>query len=1656
MFDNASHGAESYAVACAFCCEISALYSGSLITYYSDTGKLHVGKASADATLEVSGYTGGQGTALTPYLGKSDYLVQSGTSSTEVITSENVTITHDGVKLIVYGTAVTSEGATTIGAPYYGYDSKNGEYYALAESDGAFTVTGKIVETIEKSHTGIDGAAVTAPTGFDSAMQISNTEDGDTYYLFAAVEGTTKTPIAGIEDDPATEEDETVETVDTRLESVTGITYYWGLDGVVYEYGEDGTTGDTVDISIADLYNVYAKADAEVVLGRGENYTVLEEGEEGEDGEEDEYIDMGELWYYTVNITAGTEGAADTYTVTPFIETESSKYMVGEGEVDFSTDALTTVTKEIINTVSVPVYSQADGTTLSLSTTVTENGGKTISGAIVTFRIVNTVTGAVEEIKVSTDASGKANATWCASTVALYSIEASVSPSTNYLGTTSEAKYYDALGTATADNTTEYRLLLTSDGETLTGSIPFGGTFSYKLQSRGVGESDWTDYISQIGESFTYTITAPGKNEIIVDGAGYTPASAGTHTIKVYSGNGIDATALVAAASLNVTRLAVTITPTWTVTPSKADEVTLVSSYGAHTDEYLKSIFDINCTYFINHSASGIFNVTLGYKNNSAATEFKSNYQVSLGSDSFTIKPSSATVYFTSGENGTLVGRSGENLFLMASGSSQTSGTKLTFNAEPVSGYAVDTWIINGTEYKATDANLPDWFTVNSNALIIDSFDASAGGGQTKDGALHVEVTFASAANLVTYSVSGNEGGSISAVVDDGNNTALISGTSVAKGADVIITAAPDSGYVIDRWVVNGENYTWESGDVYAGKVLTLSDIEENYTVVVYFTASTTTYSVTTSVYNEGGAPAAELATISAVNAETGAAINTLTGLAKNTSITFTANLNETNNTVKEWQTSTDGVTFTTVKGSGGQGSFTFYNLSGNIHVRAIVTNAQSYTLNYAVLLGGETVTDASIAKLTAIGNGAALANGGTYGAYIPVDFALTLNSDYYVVEWSENVTPDDSGKNANLPSLNASIEVDVVIAEKPVVTVPDTANGTVTALGTNADATDTDVTIAEGDAEHVDLDSSVKVTATPDTDYYVESITVGAKTLYNTITDAGILYGARTVTLDKVSANANVTVTFALKPEVSVKATENGAATVTVQKNGTDATVADGGSAYVDKRSDITIVATPHENYYVSEVKVDGIPVYTDNETDYNGGEMTFDVESIVANTEIEVIYAEKPVIAFTGDSNITVTATQGEASLQSGDHVEKYSGDITFTATPAVGYETDKWTLRGTVVAPENENATENDVTVYTVEGQITANVTIAVTAKAISEYTITLTAEEIDENGAHGEISASVTRKALDGYTGDLASGDKFYRDSDITIIATPDEGYRIKTYTWNIGGTEGQGIAVPAELLGNVQGDVSISARFVKRGSGITFDPTNAESTGGYISAATAANMDVLANANGLTLDEGVELKLTATAKTGYEVTGWYIDGTLVEGSEGMTEYTYTSNGEDETAITVQFRQVLYTIETEIANGSIDVATLTEGQARGGETLSFTATPDIGYTVTFTAGENGSVSEESITVSRNGSATIIATPDDYYQFNNWTVDGVTDDVTGTTLTIENIKKDIEVSATFKEAIRYDVTFSIVCQTGNASTAAVTAEELKFTPLLPSPFA
>ena len=87
----------------------------------------------------------------------------------------------------------------------------------------------------------------------------------------------------------------------------------------------------------------------------------------------------------------------------------------------------------------------------------------------------------------------------------------------------------------------------------------------------------------------------------------------------------------------------------------------------------------------------------------------------------------------------------------------------------------------------------------------------------------------------------------------------------------------------------------------------------------------------------------------------------------------------------------------------------------------------------------GEVPEEAN-ASLAAVSNGVALTSGSDQPAYVAVDFTLTLNNAYYVVNWSGNV--DSDGTTARLESLTADTEVTATIAKKPTVTIAENVPG--------------------------------------------------------------------------------------------------------------------------------------------------------------------------------------------------------------------------------------------------------------------------------------------------------------------------------------------------------------------------------------------------------------------------------------------------------------------------------------------------------------------------------------------------------------------------------------------------------------------------------------
>ncbi|MCO7153785.1 hypothetical protein NIA73_11065 [Anaerobutyricum hallii] len=801
------------------------------------------------------------------------------------------------------------------------------------------------------------------------------------------------------------------------------------------------------------LYDVYHKADTKVVVGRNETYTVSDTSTVN-GKQETTYENESQYGFALVTISSGE---TTTYTITSIQEDVKETYTVGDTELaGFDPAKLTLVTKQVINIVETPVYTTQAGDRLTLRAKVTENedNSKAAVGASIEFKIVNTQTNGVETISATTDANGAASAEWTAATSGLYSIQVNVLAKSGYTASATKAQYYNAGGTYET-NTTEYRLVLSSAGKTLTGTMTYGGSVSYELQERAITVSSDAAKAQTVGEwkksektNLTYTVETTEKDRKKVDEVKQ-PLSVASYNFRVYDGDTIDPQKELAAAALQVTKAAVTITPEIKngVTPSSASDITLKVEPEI-SGVNLNDVLNVNCGYFTDKTATGKFDVILSYKtdSNGAVTDkvkaFQNNYTAVFESASFIVKPDSAQVKFSCGENGTIVGRYADNWYPMASGSNQTKGTRLRFAVAPNSGYGVAKWIINGTDYAVDAKNLPEGMRISEDGKILDvaSFNpasqtASTNPGHTKDGVLTVEVSFKSTSHEITYNVDG-KGGTLTAVNE--NDKKINSGTKITQGSKVTFTAEPEEGYIVSGWKVDGKTYKWQDKDEdYLGTTLVLEDISKDENVIVSFKKSTASYKVITSVADEDGKTDTSLAKVTAINAETKEAVTDLTSIKEGTTLTFTASVaDKTNHMVKLWQTSKDGKTWEDAALSGGSNTFTLYNISENLYIRSVITIAQKYSLKYKVVLDdgkpSETiVTDKKIAELTATSNGQEITSGDSHSAYIPVEFALTLNNDYYVTGWSKNVKAGEDLSAASLDALDSNTEVVVTIKEK-------------------------------------------------------------------------------------------------------------------------------------------------------------------------------------------------------------------------------------------------------------------------------------------------------------------------------------------------------------------------------------------------------------------------------------------------------------------------------------------------------------------------------------------------------------------------------------------------------------------------------------------------
>lgn len=1595
---------------------VSYTSASSLIEYYSKAATLTVGETSVFPKLMITGHDNtGNGTLAKPYAGKSNYNKKTGTTKQEIETTQNITIEKSGTQpeLTVY-----TDGDQT--APkYYGVgkdENDNIVYYQVAKTGDTYTAGDKITVAEKYSYTNLNGAAVTdVPAEFNSGKDsVTVTKDNVTYYLQAKITGKQR---AGINTGSSG-----VTSTDSRLESMTGITYYWKSNNGYYTYDSSApnTPGSAVTLLDADknaLYDVYHKADTKVVVGRNETYTVSDTSTVN-GKQETTYENESQYGFALVTISSGE---TTTYTITSIQEDVEETYTVGDTELaGFDPAKLTLVTKQVINTVETPVYTTQAGDSLTLRAKVTEkDNSKAAAGASVEFKIVNTQTNGVETISATTDANGAASAKWTAATSGLYSIQVNVLAKSGYTASATKAQYYNAGGTYET-NTTEYRLVLSSAGKTLTGTMTYGGSVSYELQERAITVSSDAAKAQTVGEwkksektNLTYTVETTEKDRKKVDEVKQ-PLSVASYNFRVYDGDTIDPQKELAAAALQVTKAAVTITPEIKngVTPSSASDITLKVEPEI-SGVNLNDVLNVNCGYFTDKTATGKFDVILSYKtdSNGAVTDkvkaFQNNYTAVFESASFTVKPDSAQVKFSCGENGTIVGRYADNWYPMASGSNQTKGTRLRFAVAPNSGYGVAKWIINGTDYAVDAKNLPEGMRISEDGKILDvaSFNpasqtASTNPGHTKDGVLTVEVSFKSTSHEITYSVDG-KGGTLTAVNE--NDKKINSGTKITQGSKVTFTAEPEEGYIVSGWKVDGKTYKWQDKDEdYLGTTLVLEDISKDENVIVSFKKSTASYKVITSVADEDGKTDTSLAKVTAINAETKEAVTDLTSIKEGTTLTFTASVaDKTNHMVKLWQTSKDGKTWEDAALSGGSNTFTLYNISGNLYIRPVITIAQKYSLKYKVVLDdgkpSETiVTDKKIAELTATSNGQEIASGESHSAYIPIEFALTLNNDYYVTGWSKNVKASEDLSGASLDALDSNTEVVVTIKEKPVVTIPSgISNGTLTVI--YKDAANKDISVSNGD--HVPNGTQLLVTLTPEKGYVVDEDALGTsiETEYTDEDKSGNTTDAKSYKVENVIANVTVKGAFkalgthkvTYEPVIASGESANGTLTAKADRKQMDIYKIDklttGEKVY--EGSTLTFTAAPDQDYSVQEWRVNGKVLKED-------GIKVTDSTLTIANVEkdytvtVQFKKSGSDTTIAAGANGKIVSAVAGKvdqiANIETG-FVLASGATVDITAQPDTGYKVGCWKVNGKVV----DGQTGNTYT-YTADENGTG---AAITVQFVQiDYAVSWSA-------VNGTVKAEDTSGTeYEGNKADIRGGSK------VTFSATPKEAYKVSCWKVNGKVVDGENantftFTVPSGAKETPEvASYKVEAVCEKD----QFTLTYAQPSNGTLTARGAAGE--VASGDKVNGDE----KYTFTVKpdADYIVESWKVDGQVIDSHSTSYEVTVKKNTEVSVRLVPASYKVTYKVNNE--QGKLLVGKDTEEKTDGEISAAY------GTSIKFTAVSNK-----------------------FCHIKGWKLDGteVTDttegisiSADGSELTLSEVKKEHSVEAIFDAATMYEVSYEV----------------------------
>jgi uncharacterized repeat protein (TIGR02543 family) len=625
-----------------------------------------------------------------------------------------------------------------------------------------------------------------------------------------------------------------------------------------------------------------------------------------------------------------------------------------------------------------------------------------------------------------------------------------------------------------------------------------------------------------------------------------------------------------------------------------------------------------------------------------------------------------------------------------------------------------------------------------------------------------------------------------------------------------------------------------------------------------------------------------------------------------------------------------------TVTVNGANGSQSASAPGGNFNVGETVTLSATpstgYTFNgWTVNIGGVTISNNSFTMPA--GNVTVTAN------YVIDSSGPLGDSDGDGVINQDDNFPNDPNRASGNDKDNDGIDDEFDTSYAVSIT---SSNGSVTGSGQKT------------------VGSTVTLTATPDSGYTFSGWTVnsGGVTISN---------NSFTMPAGNVTVTANYT---AIDYTVTIINGSNGA-------NGTHSASAPGGDFNAGET--VTLSATPSTGYVFSSWIAQHPPVTETSGIRFSSSldpNATFTMLS--SNVVISVNYTAI-------DYTVTVNGSNGTQSASASGGDFNVGETVTLSATPNAGYTFSSWTVNNGGVTISNNSFT-----------MPAGNVTVTANYTAI-DYTVTV-------NGANGAQSAS-------------APGGDFNVGETVTLSATPNAGYTFSGWTVNNGGVtiSNNSFTMPA-------GNVTVTANYTAIDYTVTVNGTNGEP---------------MATVPGGNFNVGETVSIQGHEDSGYYFVSWTVNSggvTLADPTSNYTTFTMPANNVEITAsyAPLDYGVTLYSSFTEnnwTADGT-QTASAPGGNFNIGETVTISATPNAGFefsswTVDFGGITLSSTTNASTTFTMpannvaitanyerigylltldgvNGTeigggtyypegeiVTVTATPDEGYEFSDWTV-------------------------------------------------------------------